>query len=121
MKESKKEKVSGQKSLYQTRIFTIVISIFLLTPGIIKAVFCEKRFSPSADFHAVRVLSVAFSPDGNTLASGSDDSIIRLWEVDSGKEIGKFTGHSSFVTSVVFSPDGKVLASGSSDTTIRVW
>lgn len=65
--------------------------------------------------------SIAFSPDGRWLASGSDDNTVRLWDVDSGKEIRRFEGHSNDVNSVSFSPDGKWLASGSDDDTVRLW
>jgi len=71
--------------------------------------------------HSDAVLSVAFSPDGKVLASGSYDKTIELWEVATGRKITSLTGHSNYVLSVAFSPDGKVLASGSSDKTIKLW
>jgi WD40 repeat protein len=68
------------------------------------------------------VFSVAFSPDGKTLASGSFDKTIRLWDVAKGQPIGvPLTGHTDKVFSVAFSPDGRTLASGSADNTIRLW
>ena len=72
--------------------------------------------------HATWVRSVAFSPDGKLLASGSsDDKTIRLWNVETGREIQVLRRHTGLVTSVAFSPDGKLLASGSTDETIRLW
>ncbi len=71
--------------------------------------------------HQKWVCSVAFSKDDKIVASGSEDETIKLWEVDSGREILTMRGHSGYVNSVAFSPDGKILASGSDDKTIRLW
>ena len=72
--------------------------------------------------HNGNVVSVAFSRDGKTLASGSADDTVRLWDVATGRQIGKpLTGHLGPVWSVAFSPDGKTLASGSADDTVRLW
>jgi WD40 repeat protein len=72
--------------------------------------------------HTASVRSVAFSPDGTTLASGSWDDTIRLWDVNTGQTIGEpLQGHADWVRSVAFSPDGQTLASGSYDETVRLW
>ncbi|MBW4446485.1 MAG: CHAT domain-containing protein [Spirirestis rafaelensis WJT71-NPBG6] len=71
--------------------------------------------------HSESVNSVAFSPDGKTLASGSSDKTIKLWDVATGSPKQTLTGHSEWVNSVAFSPDGKTLASGSGDKTIKLW
>ena len=71
--------------------------------------------------HTNRVSSVAFSPDGTTLASGSFDNTIRLWDVATGNQISPLRGHTGPVLSVAFSPDGKTLVSGSEDRTVRIW
>ncbi|RLB09987.1 MAG: hypothetical protein DRG27_03795, partial [Deltaproteobacteria bacterium] len=71
--------------------------------------------------HRGYVLSVAFSPDGEILASGSSDKTIRLWDVKTGECIKVLKGHKLDVDSLAFSPDGEILASGSSYGTIRLW
>ena len=71
--------------------------------------------------HSGRVHSIAFSPDGKCLASGSQDQTIKLWDTATGTELLTLKGHSSGVVSVAFSPDGKLLASGSVDKTVKLW
>ena len=71
--------------------------------------------------HTSWVYSVSFSPDGATLASGSEDSTVRLWAVATGEPIATLEGHTDGVNSVSFSPDGATLASGSEDGTILLW
>ncbi|WP_103667062.1 WD40 repeat domain-containing protein [Pseudanabaena sp. BC1403] len=70
--------------------------------------------------HSNVVRSVAFSPNGKTIASGSFDNTIKLWNLE-GKELLTITGHSGWVMSVAFSTDGKIIASGSCDNTIKLW
>jgi WD40 repeat protein/uncharacterized caspase-like protein len=67
------------------------------------------------------ILTLSFSPDGQTIASGGDDKTIQLWDVGDGNLKQTLTGHQAQVTSIVFSPDGKAIASGSDDKTIKLW
>jgi WD40 repeat protein/serine/threonine protein kinase len=71
--------------------------------------------------HTDVVYSVAFSPDGKTLVSGSADKTVRLWDVGTAQARAVLKGHTSGVLSVAFSPDGKTVASGSRDTTVKLW
>jgi WD40 repeat protein len=60
--------------------------------------------------HDAAVTSVAFSPDGRTLATGSRDRTVRLWDVATGRALMRWAGHRGRVYGLVFSPDGKTLA-----------
>ncbi|HBW57183.1 MAG TPA: serine/threonine protein kinase [Oscillatoriales bacterium UBA8482] len=71
--------------------------------------------------HRNAITGVAFSPDGQTLASGSQDQTIEIWRLDSGKRWYTLVGHSNWITTIAFSPDSKTLASGSRDQTIEIW
>jgi WD40 repeat protein len=67
------------------------------------------------------VQSVAFSPDGNTLATGDNDAAVQLWDVRAHRQLATLTGHTGTVRSIAFSPDGTTLATGSDDRTVRLW
>ncbi|KAF5828571.1 WD40-repeat-containing domain protein [Dunaliella salina] len=71
--------------------------------------------------HSSDVRSVAFTPDGTTLVSGSNDKTIKLWDVASGSCRDTLKGHTDSVRSVAVSRDGCTLASGSFDKTVRLW
>jgi WD40 repeat protein len=75
--------------------------------------------SPTGNLHGVN--SIAISPDGRTLVSGSRDGTIQLWQLDTRKVKSTLKGHIQGVNSLAFSPDGQTLASGGEDNTIKIW
>ena len=99
--------------------------------------------APTQSAHSGPVTSVAFSPDGTTIVSGSSDKTLKVWDAGASAltpsnpqpktyrpvlaaaslelKAEKEDAHSSLVLSVAFSPDGKTIVSGSADQTLKVW
>ena len=71
--------------------------------------------------HSDFVYSVAISPNGKTIVSGSKDRNIKVWDLQTGQMQRTLEGHSSLVKSVAISPDGQTIVSGSLDSTIKMW
>ncbi len=70
--------------------------------------------------HEDSVLSIAWSPEGNTIASASADNTVKIWDTR-GKLLQTLKGHDGRINSVKFSPDGKKIATASEDNTVRLW
>lgn len=71
--------------------------------------------------HIMQVTSIAFSPDGVLLASGSGDGDIKIWRFKDGSLIHTLKGHNDWISTIAFSPNGQILVSGSSDGIIKLW
>src|SRR5947208_821255 len=69
----------------------------------------------------MRIFSVAISPDGTMVASGSTDNTIKLWNLKTRSCLATLNGHKRLIWALAFSPDGKILASGSGDHSVRLW
>jgi WD40 repeat protein len=71
--------------------------------------------------HTGPVFSVAYSPDGESLASGSWDQTTRIWSTETYTTTDTLVGHHGYIYSAAYSPDGEELATSSWDNTVRVW
>ncbi|MBD1921335.1 serine/threonine protein kinase [Microcoleus sp. FACHB-831] len=87
----------------------------------ISLVISQSYLKNTLQGHSGFVYSVAISPDGQTLVSGSDDKTIKIWNLASGKLIRTLQGNSHQINSVAISPDGQTLVSGSDDYKIKIW
>jgi uncharacterized protein with WD repeat len=103
------------------QILMVITTVILFLPVTALAQANKEPELRINERHGCTVHSVAFSPDGKTLASAHNDSTIQLWDVKTGRLIRSFTGHTGHVPVIVFSPDGKTLAGGSPDQTVKLW
>jgi sugar lactone lactonase YvrE len=71
--------------------------------------------------HKDTIYTLALSPDGKVLATGSYDQKIKLWDATAGRELKTLSGHNGCVYGLAFRPDGKILASASADRTVKLW
>lgn len=71
--------------------------------------------------HRADATAVAFSPDGELLATGARDGTLALWNPSSGAQVGKLGGHNAAILDLAFAPDGHLLASAAADGSVRLW
>ena len=85
--------------------------------------FLKKQVSvlKTLEGHSSYVSSVAYSPDGTKIISGSGDKTIKIWDANTGQCLQTLEGHSERVYSVAYSPDGTKIISGSLDNTVKIW
>lgn len=101
--------------------YKLIIGGIMLALGFAGYRYWQWRSAYTLIGHQGEVNAIAFSPDGQEIASGSDDKTIKVWNLNTGKAIRTLTGHSNWVYTVAISPDGKNIVSGSKDNTIKIW
>ncbi len=116
-RDIKKQKLRKQKQviLYEKKVFLDQTKVLE-----------NKKASISKDIitfngHKDKVSSVAITPNGKYVISGSYDTTLKLWDIKSGKEIKTLKGHKSYITAIVITPDGKYVISASRDETLKIW
>ncbi len=121
--------ISFMHRLIWHKRFSVLIEVFLLTLSynisysseLVSATSYNFEFIRSISDHKKPVNSIAFSPDGQIIASGSADGNVKLWESSSGKQIKSLIRHPYPIISIAFSPDGNILACGSDSGSIALW
>ncbi|KJU87018.1 repeat-containing protein, partial [Candidatus Magnetobacterium bavaricum] len=100
-------------------VVTAIIAAMFVLPAAGGAYGADKADIVVQAGHAAGVLSIAVSPDGKYVFSGDRDGTLKLWDIDTGREIRAFSGHSGDVLTVAISPDGKYAVSGGVDGTLK--
>jgi WD40 repeat protein/energy-coupling factor transporter ATP-binding protein EcfA2 len=117
------QKVVESDPTIALRLAEYAISIDSVNPEIIEnlnRIYYDFNFYRIVSRHNSDIMSVAFSPDGKSILTGSQDSTSRLWDLK-GNLLQLFKGHQGIISSVAFSPDGKTILTGSIDKTARLW
>jgi WD40 repeat protein/uncharacterized caspase-like protein len=112
-----------RSSVVISRSSLFVLSLLIVAPFVLGTI---ARAGPQIELvpevpHTLPVTSVAFSPNGKLVLSGSEDKTLKLWDASTGALVRSFEGHLDEVTSVAFSPDGTRVLSGSKDKTVKLW
>jgi len=109
------------KYVFVSIFVLMIISLGFSSSRFIKAFFAGGQSQKVLKGHSGPVNTIAFSPDGTTLASGSSDKTIKVWKLESGDLIYSLEGHDLGVFSMAYSPDGKTIFSFGFDNKLIFW
>ena len=119
-KEKRKQKRKEWWGRNKRKFWSVLLSVAIILTGVF--IYLNKDESPlTLEGHTGCVNSVAYSPDGTKIISGSWDKTIKIWNANYGVCLQTLEGHSSFVGPVAYSPDGTKIISGSEDETVKIW
>jgi WD40 repeat protein len=106
------------KNMIKISLFYVMLATNLVVHASTNSITMAKDFLLNNTLygHKSSIRSVVYSPDGLTLASGSEDNTIKIWNTKTGTYIKTLEGHKDRVLSVAYSPNGNTIASGSGDT-----
>ena len=102
-------------------LIAIFIALFACCGYATKVDYTKFTCLKTLEGHLSVVYSVAYSPDGTKIISGSYDQTIKIWDANTGECLKTLEGHIEPVQSVAYSPDGTKIISGSVDKTIKIW
>ena len=113
---------NSKLTLAKTKIW-LDITKKILSKKDIDTLVQDFKFRPflSEKSHSKYITSIAISPNGKYVVSGSRDNSIKIWDIETSTCLNTLENHSDFVSSVAISPDGKYIVSGSYDKTIKIW
>ncbi|MBN2392955.1 MAG: hypothetical protein JXR84_19650 [Anaerolineae bacterium] len=106
---------------WHTDTFVTNEALAALNFAVFNARQLPRRITLPLASHSGYVWSVAYSPDGKQIVSGSADGMVRVWNAETGVKVRQLAGHSGPILAVTYSPDGTRIASGGEDRTVQVW
>ncbi len=101
--------------------FDGTLRLWNATTGELEQIITNRLLGKQQTMEPIAISTVALNPEGDRVASGSQDGTIVMWDVVTGERIGTFIGHADEISEIFFSPDGRKIVSTSKDGSVRLW